>query len=149
MPSPTTQQPASSLSQTRDANQALIFALQAHPAFPDQFSAHQGKVYFMWDFAKRTHAMFDSLIDDMPAPDTPATRGSIPTAPPSTMTEGQKKALASDAVGRCMMLQMMMDDQSPMSGIMFGEAPGQEVDLGVDVKTKAKAVVDAIPNPLP
>ena len=57
----------------------------------------------MHDFAARTAAMFDSILNDAPAPDTPATRGSVPRARPSSMTEGQREELKSDAVGRCLM----------------------------------------------
>lgn len=57
----------------------------------------------MHDFASRTDAMFDSILNDAPAPDTPATRGSVPQARPSTMSAAQKDELKSDAVGRCMM----------------------------------------------
>lgn len=87
----------------RTANQALIAAFESHSAFPAQANQKGGKVYFMWDFAKRTNAMFDSILDDAPAPDTPATRGSVPTTRPSTMSKAQKNELIGDAVGRCFM----------------------------------------------
>jgi hypothetical protein len=57
----------------------------------------------MHDFAARTAAMFDSILNDAPTPDTPATHGSVPRAKPSSMTEGQRDELKNDAVGRCLM----------------------------------------------
>lgn len=86
----------------REANQALLEALESHSAFQSQSQARSGKVYFMWDFAKRNEAMFNALVADVPPPDTPATRGSIPNAAPSSMTDQQKNGLVQDAVGRCM-----------------------------------------------
>ena len=89
--------------QAKDANSALLSNFEAHQAFPQQQQARSGKVYFMHDFAARTAAMFDSILNDAPAPDTPATRGPVPRARPSSMTEGQREELKSDAVGRCLM----------------------------------------------
>ena len=57
----------------------------------------------MHDFAARTAAMFDSILNDAPTPDTPATHGSVPRAKPSSMTEDQRDELKNDAVGRCLM----------------------------------------------
>lgn len=91
------------LPEIRAANNSLIQAFEAHPQFAPQHSRRQGKIYFMWDFAKRTSAMFDSILQDLPPPDTPATRGSIPNVPPSSMSQRQKKELRDDAVGRCVM----------------------------------------------
>ncbi|KAG9197299.1 hypothetical protein G6514_001897 [Epicoccum nigrum] len=76
------------LSQIKDANSTLLSAFEAHEVLPQQQQARSGKVYFMHDFAARTAAMFDSILNDAPAPDTPATRGSVPRAKPSSMTEG-------------------------------------------------------------
>lgn len=39
---------------------------------------------------------------------------------------------------------MMIADTSGKTGMMFGEAPGQGVDLGDAVKSAAKNVVDVI-----
>jgi hypothetical protein len=39
-------------------------------------------------------------------------------------------------------LWSMITDTSPMSGIMFGEMPGQGVDVGDEVRKAADAVKD-------
>lgn len=91
------------LPQIKDSNKNLLSALGSHPSFATQAQARSGKIYFMHDFAKRTDAMFDSILNDTTAPDTPATRGSIPQAKPSSMSSGQREELKGDAVGRCMM----------------------------------------------
>jgi hypothetical protein len=88
--------------QIREANQALIEALEVHPSYQSQREARSGKVYFMWDFAKRNEAIFHAIVANVPPPDTPATRGSVPNAPPAEMTNRQRDELIEDAVGRCM-----------------------------------------------
>ncbi|KZM23039.1 uncharacterized protein EKO05_0008169 [Ascochyta rabiei] len=132
------------LPQIQTSNKALLSAIEAHPAFPAQQQARSGKVYFMHDFAARTDAMFDSILNDAPAPDTPATRGSVPQAKPSTMTAGQRDELKSDAIGRCMMLHSMITDTTGMTSTMFGEQPGRGVDLGDAVKRASEALVRVI-----
>lgn len=102
-PIPTPPGALTRLPQIRESNKSLLSALESHPSFAAQQRARSGKVYFMHDFASRTDAMFDSILNDAPAPDTPATRGSVPQARPSTMSAAQKDELKSDAVGRCMM----------------------------------------------
>lgn len=87
----------------REANQALIRAFQEHEQFPVQQAQRRGKIYFMHDFASRTNDMLDSILNNTPPPDTPATRGSIPNVAPSSMTEDQKKELEMDALGRLTM----------------------------------------------
>ncbi|KAJ4346300.1 hypothetical protein N0V95_005510 [Ascochyta clinopodiicola] len=134
----------SQLPQIQTSNKALLSALEAHPAFPAQQQARSGKVYFMHDFAARTDAMFESILNDAPAPDTPATRGSVPQTRPSTMTASQKEELKSDAVGRCMMLHSMITDTTGMTGMMFGEQPGKGLDLGDAVKSASEALVRLI-----
>jgi len=87
----------------RDANLALVRAFEAHPAYPSQSTQRGGKIFFMWDFASRTNAMFESILQNTPPPDTPATRDSVPNVSPASMSEGQRKELVGDAVGRCVM----------------------------------------------
>ena len=98
----------------------------------------------MHDFAARTAAMFDSILNDAPAPDTPATRGSVPRAKPSSMTEGQREELKSDAVGRCLMLHSMITDSTGMTGMMFGEQPGRGIELGDAVKNASEELARII-----
>ncbi|KAF9692447.1 hypothetical protein EKO04_009609 [Ascochyta lentis] len=131
----------SQLPQIQSSNKALLSALESHPAFPAQQQARSGKIYFMHDFAARTDAMLDSILNDAPAPDTPATRASVPQARPSTMTAGQRDELKSDAVGRCMMLHSMITDTTGMTAMMFGEQPGRGVDLGDAVKRASEELV--------
>ncbi|KAF2474678.1 uncharacterized protein BDR25DRAFT_111038 [Lindgomyces ingoldianus] len=128
------------ISQIQSANLSLISAFESHPTFSSQHSSRQGKIYFMWDFAKRTDAMFQSLMHSYAQPDTPATRGSVPDLPPARMTEEQSGELKEDVVGRCVMLWTMITDGSGKTGVMFGEVEGQEVDLGEDVRAKAEVV---------
>ncbi|KAJ8107821.1 hypothetical protein OPT61_g8596 [Boeremia exigua] len=142
-----TREPAAdpnSLAQIRDSNKTLLSALEAHQAFPQQQRARSGKVYFMHDFASRTDAMFDSILNDVPAPDTPATRGSVPQAKPSTMTQSQRDELKSDVVGRCAMLHSMITDISGMTAMMFGEQPERRVDLGDAVERASQELVNGI-----
>jgi hypothetical protein len=87
----------------RDANVALVRAFEAHSAYPSQSTQRSGKIFFMWDFASRTNAMLESILNNYPPPDTPATRDSVPNVPPARMSEKQKKELVADAVGRCVM----------------------------------------------
>jgi hypothetical protein len=91
------------LPQIREANLNLISAFESHPAYAAQSQQRQGKIYFMWDFAMRTEAMFQSILHNLPPPDTPATRRTIPNVPPTSMTDAQRDELRKDAVGRCMM----------------------------------------------
>lgn len=91
------------LPQVKESNKNLLSALESHPAFPQQQQARSGKVYFMHDFANRTDAMLDSILNDTVAPDTPAGRGSVPQAKPSSMSASQRDELKSDAVGRCLL----------------------------------------------
>jgi hypothetical protein len=72
----------------RDANLALIRAFEAHPVYASQSTQRSGKIYFMWDFAQRTNAMLESVLQN---------------PPPASMSKGQKNELAMDAVGRCVM----------------------------------------------
>ena len=92
----------------------------------------------------RTNAMFESILENTPPPDTPALRGVIPNVSPVNMTEGQRKQLKNDAVGRCMMLWQLLTDTSGRSGMMFGEAPGKGVDVGDEVRRKAEEVKSVI-----
>jgi hypothetical protein len=91
------------LSAIRDANLALIRAFEAHSACRFQTAQRSGKIYFMWDFANRTNAMFESILGNAAPPDTPATRSSVPNVPFASMNAVQKKELVDDAVGRCTM----------------------------------------------
>ncbi|KAF2185088.1 hypothetical protein K469DRAFT_489620, partial [Zopfia rhizophila CBS 207.26] len=122
----------------------LIQAFESHSVFESQYSTRSGKIYFMWDFANRTEAMFQSILHNYPPPDTPATRRTIPNVPPACMTEKQREELREDAVGRCMLLWTMITDSSGKTGMMFGEAPGQGVELGDEVKRKAEDVKSMI-----
>ncbi|KAJ4301044.1 hypothetical protein N0V90_003134 [Kalmusia sp. IMI 367209] len=124
----------------REAIQGLLQAFESHPQFPAQQSQRKGKIYFMHDFASRTNAMFGSLLNNTPPPDTPATRGTIPNVVPSSMTDKQRKELESDAFGRCTMLHTLIYDTTGMAGMMFGEAPGQGVDVGDAVRKAADGV---------
>jgi len=65
----------SNIEPVRNANLALILALQVHPAFAAQEAQRKGKVFFIWDFAARTEATFKVIVDGTKPPDTPATRG--------------------------------------------------------------------------
>jgi len=91
-----------SIPRIREANQTLIEALEAHSLFQSQAGARIGKVYFMWDFAKRNDTISDVLIAGVLPPDTPATRESMPNAPPSALTDQQKNGLIRNAIGRCL-----------------------------------------------
>ena len=95
--------PSQYLPALHEANQALILAFESHPQFPAQQTQRKGNLFFMHDFAARTNAMLESLLNNTPPPDTPATRGSIPNVAPAAMTEGQRKELQTDAFGRCVM----------------------------------------------
>ncbi|KAF2797677.1 hypothetical protein K505DRAFT_322425 [Melanomma pulvis-pyrius CBS 109.77] len=134
----------SRIPQISEANRALIQAFESHAAFASQSAQRSGKVYFMWDFANRTEAMFQSILQNYPPPDTPATRGTIPNVPPASMTQTERDELKEDSVGRCMMLHSMIKDTSGKTAIMFGEAPGRGIDLGDDLKRAADAVKDVI-----
>jgi hypothetical protein len=83
----------------RDANRALIAAFESHPSYASQSSSRSGKVYFMWDFATRTNAMFEAILNN----DAPATKSSNQSVPTARMSEKQKEESKSDSVGRCMM----------------------------------------------
>jgi hypothetical protein len=73
----------------RDANRALIAAFESHPSYASQSTSRSGKVYFMWDFATRTDAMFEAILNN--------------DAPTASMSEKQREESKSDSVGRCMM----------------------------------------------
>lgn len=93
----------SRLPEIRAANGQLIAAFEAHPSFAVQQAQGKGKIYFMWDFARRTNATIESILQGYPPPYTPATRDSIPNEPVASMDKGKVKELKEDAVGRCLM----------------------------------------------
>ncbi|KAF2740537.1 hypothetical protein EJ04DRAFT_572354 [Polyplosphaeria fusca] len=130
---------STNISELQTADQALCTALESHSAFASQRAAKSGNVYFLWDFARRTDAMFSSILDDAPAPDTPGTRGSVPTARPSTMNESQRQQLKSDA-----MLDMLISDTTGKTAMMFGGGQGQTADLGREIKDASKSVTAKI-----
>jgi hypothetical protein len=57
----------------------------------------------MWDFASRTEAMFEAILNNSPPSDTLATRGTVPNVPVASMSPAQREELKGDSVGRCMM----------------------------------------------
>ncbi|KAF2266347.1 hypothetical protein CC78DRAFT_615157 [Lojkania enalia] len=124
---PTPQGTSAHLPEIQTTNQALIAAFEAHPHFASQSAARAGKIYFMWDFAKRTDAMTTT-----------------PNVPTGSMTEAQREKLKSDAMGRYVILEMIMNDTTGMTTMMFQEQPGRGVELGELIRTAAKRLQDII-----
>ncbi|KAF2876539.1 hypothetical protein BDV95DRAFT_602520 [Massariosphaeria phaeospora] len=129
------------LPEIRAANLNLITAFESHPIFTSQASRRQGKIYFMWDFAMRTETMFQSILPNLPSS---ATTRPNPNPPPATLNEEQKEEARGDVVGRCMLLWTMITDTTGKTGMMFGEVPGQGVELGDEVQRAAATVTDVI-----
>ncbi|KAF2280926.1 uncharacterized protein EI97DRAFT_463349, partial [Westerdykella ornata] len=130
--------PRERLPAIRTANHTLIRSLESHPSFASQHSARRGKIYFIWDFAQRSEAMFKALIEGTAAPDTPATRGVVPPVEVGSMTARQRRELENDAVGRCVMLHTLITDTTGMSAMMFQERPGEGVDVGAEVRRRQR-----------
>lgn len=94
--------PIEKLPEIRTANQSLIDAFAVHPGLPAQARALKGKLFCLWDFANRTNAMIESVLNNTVPPDTPGMRGKVPQVPTGEMTEAQRSSLVEDAVSRCL-----------------------------------------------
>ncbi|KAF1950742.1 hypothetical protein CC80DRAFT_554097 [Byssothecium circinans] len=127
------------LDEVQRANQAVINAFAAHPAFEAQRSKGKGRIFTLWEYSTETDGILDNLLKNYPLTDTPAPRHSrMQTTWTDELSESEQHEMRDDAVGRCIIVHQMIHVPADRVANMFHEEVTP--DMGDDVRKAAKLV---------